>query len=111
MINPGAQSVLIRTFTAGGRDRLNAEIKVTVDTPVAYCAMQPLATSEFISDVDVETELWRCIAPATVATLGIDTNAQVVYQNRIYEVIGVKPYTDFMGTLDHVTLDLKRQQG
>lgn len=76
---------------------------------VAGCFMQPIGVSEVVADTDVETELWRCIAPPDAAALTIDTNGALIFNGVTFQVTGPKPYADFTGTVQHVTIDCKKQ--
>lgn len=76
---------------------------------VSGCFMQPIGVSEFVTDTDIATELWRCIAPPVTAALTINTNGELIFNDVTYQVTGTKPIADFSGTVHHVTVDCKKQ--
>jgi hypothetical protein len=105
----GGQTVTIRTYTAGGRDRFNAPTRTPVDTPVNGCSMQPLSVAESVGLTDVETEMWKCYLPPVPAALTVDTKSEIIYNTMTFQVLGAKPGVDLAGRTDHICLELKKQ--
>lgn len=105
----GGQTVTLRTYTAGARDRFNAPSRVAQDTAVTGCSMQPLSVAESVGLTDVETEVWKVYLPPVPAALTVTTTAEVLYNNMTFQVLGAKPSVDFAGRTDHVVLELKKQ--
>lgn len=105
----GSQTVTLRTYTNGARDRLNNPIRVPVDTVLTGVSMQPMSVTEQVALTDVETEMWKCFLPPTPAALAVDTTAEIIYQQQTYQVLGAKPGIGFTAMPDHVLLELKKQ--
>lgn len=109
---PGGQTVTFvsSSITTG---RLGAVITAGTGVDVPGCFMQPLGVAEKFTETDVGTELWRCLAPpaAAAVTASEDINATLIFDGDTYQITGSKPYADFAGVIDHITIECKRQVG
>lgn len=110
-MNPGGQTVTFVLNTENPTPGRVGPVMESTSVDVSGCVLQPLGVSEVITDTDIETELWRCIAPPVSAALSIDTNGVLIFNRDTYQVTGPKPFYDFSGAVDHVTIDCKKQQG
>lgn len=105
----GPHTVTFVTITEGAPGRVGPT-EVKTQTDVTGCFMQPLSASEVITETDVQTELWRCLAPPVDAVTAANPNGELIFNGGTYEITGVKPFYDFAG-LDHVTIDCELQRG
>lgn len=107
---PGGHTVTFvpMSITSG---RLGATTAAGSGVDVYGCFMQPVHVSEIVTDTDVGTELWRCIAPPVAAVLAAKTTGELIFNSRTYQITGAKPYSDFPGLVDHVTIDCEIQVG
>lgn len=107
----GRDTVTFRTFAPGTRNSKGVAVKVPTNTTVTGCSMQPVSMAENVSNTDVATEVWHCIAPPKTLTLGLDATGEIDFKGKTYQVTGVKPYGDIGGRVDHLTVACKRQVG
>lgn len=107
----GRDTVTFRTFTAGARDNKGIAAKVPVNVDVAGCWMQPTSVTETVTETDVATAVWHCIAPPVAAATGMDPTGELTFNGNTYQVTGIKPYTGLRGLVHHVTVICKRQIG
>jgi hypothetical protein len=106
----GGQTVTLRSFTNGvTRDRLNQPEKVATDVTVAGCLMRPYRPTEQVTLTDVATEVWRCTAPPVTAALNATAANVLLYQGNTYQIIGVEPFPDLSGVIDHVRITCQLQ--
>lgn len=107
---PGGHTVTIAAgaITSG---RLGATTTLGAAVTVSGCFMQPLHVSEKVTETDVAIAFWRCIAPAVPAALAVTATGEIVFNGDTYQITGSKPYSDFSGAVDHVTIECERQVG
>jgi hypothetical protein len=109
-VNLGGHTVTFVAITEGSPGRVGPT-PARAETDVTGCFMQPLGTSEVITDTDVATQSWRCIAPPVAAALSANSSGELIFNGDTYEIIGARPYSDFSGVVDHVTVDCRIQRG
>lgn len=109
---PGGQTVTFATATIT-TGRLGAITTAGSGVDVTGCFMQPLGIAEKVTETDVGTELWRCIAPNKPAVLvaAEDIKATLIFDGDTYQITGSKPWAEVDGTVGHITIECKRQVG
>lgn len=105
----GNQTVVLREFTPGTRNRLNQPTPVPHNTTVTGCLMRPYRPSEVVTLTDIATELWWCTLPPVTAAVNATAAGELDYLGQTFQIIGVEPFADFSGAIDHVKITCQRQ--
>jgi hypothetical protein len=105
----GPHTVTFVTVTQGTVGRVGPT-PTTSQADVSGCFMQPLSVNDVITETEVETELWRCLAPPVTAAVNVKTEDEIIFNGDTFQVIGAKPFYSF-ASLDHITIDLRIQRG
>lgn len=109
MTRPGRETVVIVHRATGPPDVLGVPSKIETQEHVAGCSVQPLTTSEELSDVDQVITRWKLFAPAGVALTVTDA---VISRGLLYEVDGdPQVWTDLRGQPHHLSCLLRRATG
>ena len=84
----------------------------SVEVEVPGCLFRSLRADETPqTEVDINTQVWRCTAPATAATLAADPRGYLKYDGDVYQIIGgAQKQFDFSGR-PHVVVDAQKQLG
>jgi hypothetical protein len=105
----GHQTVILVHRAAGPPDTLGVPSHVETQESVSGCSVQPLTTTEELSDVDQVITRWRLYAPATVTLTAIDA---VISDGVLYEVDGdPQIWSDMAGRPHHLECYLRRATG
>lgn len=79
--------------------------------PVPGCHFRPMSATESDS-THVETGMWKCTAPPAAAAMAMQAPDELVVDGVTYLVEGAAmPKYDTDGTVDHVTIICKYQEG
>lgn len=100
----GGQSVTLRSFTPGTRDRLNKPAPVAHDAVWAGVLMRPFRGSDDVKLTEIASEVWRCTGAPTAESLTADATCDLVYSGDVYKVWSVEPFPDLSGTVEHVRI-------
>ncbi len=109
MMPPGRQTVTVLTRSDGARDSLGVPAVVEITTDVSGCSVQPLSSTEQLTDTDLVQSHWKLFAPATTVLRSTDS---VMVNGLKYEVDGdPMVWNDFMGYPDHMEARLRKPSG
>lgn len=105
----GRQAVTIVHRTDGPPDALGVPAVVETETTVTGCSVQPVSTTEDVSNVDQVVSRWRMFAPAATAFTATDG---VISDGVLYQVDGdPQIWSDLGGNPHHIECYLKRATG
>lgn len=110
----GSQVVIFGSFAESGTpDGLGMMTETAVEVEVPGCLFRTLRAEETPqTEVDVNTQVWRCTAPATTTTLAADSTGYLKYGDDIYQIIGgPQQFADLGGDIDHVVVLAQKQTG
>ena len=111
-LNPGNDSVVfVKQSWTGAPDRLGVTGPVSTYNTVVGCAMQPISVRDHITDTLYSEATWKCISPTTTVTKAAKAEDMLQFKGDNYRVLGVKPYEDAWGRLDHITLMCREEAG
>jgi hypothetical protein len=102
--------VTLRSFANGAtRDRFNQPEKDETDVTVQGCLMRPFRPTEAVTLTAIATEVWRCTTPPVPAALNATAAGVLLYQGDTYQIIGVEPFPDLSGAINHVRITCQLQ--
>ena len=111
----GGQTITVVTFSRSGAvDNLGIQPEIPVEVEVEGVHFRPLSATETaeISEIDIETQVWKLTADPVAAVLNADTTAYIRYNGDTFTVVGgAQPFTDLEGEIDHVTILVQKQVG
>lgn len=104
----GSQTVTFVTVTPGTEGRFErAPVRTRVN--VRGCLFRPLVGSEAVTETDIITRPWECVAPPVAAAVNADATGELEYGGQTYQITSVEPHPDFMRPVHHVTVTAQRQ--
>lgn len=110
----GGQTVIFGSFTESGTpDGLGMMTETSVEVEVSGCLFHTLRADETPqTEVDVNTQVWRCTAPATETTLAADNTGYLKFAGEVYQIVGgPQQFYDLAGAVDHVVVLAQKQTG
>lgn len=110
----GGQTVIFGSFTESGTpDGLGMMTETSVEVAVSGCLFRTLRAEETSEGItDINTQVWRCTAPATDVTLAASSTGYLKYGGNIYQIIGgPQQFADLGGDIDHVVVWAQKQTG
>jgi hypothetical protein len=106
-VSIGSQTVTFVTISQGTEGRFEHEpVRTPVDVP--GCLFRPLVGSESVTETDIITRPWECIAPPVAAAVNADATGELEYNDQTYKITSVEPHPDFSRPVHHVTVTAER---
>lgn len=105
----GRQTVTVVHRTDGPPDNLGVPTVVETQTVVTGCSVQPVSTTEDVSDVDQVISRWRLFLPAGIAMTAVDN---VIANGMVFSVDGdPQTWSDLGGKPHHTECYLRFATG
>lgn len=115
----GSQTVTFVAITRGTAGRFE-RAPVQTSVPVAGCLFRQLPGSEAVTETDVITEVWECVAPPAAAAVSARATGELVYDGttnpargtndvNVFQITSVEKHPDFSRPVHHVTVICERQ--
>lgn len=110
----GGQAVAFVTVSRSGtRGYLGLAPESRADDTVLGCHFRPVSVAEEPEgSSNVATEIWKLTAPPEAAALAATSTGELTYDGMTFRIDGpIMPKYNFDGTVHHVTIMAKRQDG
>ena len=108
----GKQTVTFVTVALGDRGYLGVREETRTETPVTGCRFRPLSAEEAEGMTDVSTGIWKGTIPPVAAAVNAKPSGEVKVDGVTYQIDGpVQPKRNMDGSLHHVTILCKKQDG
>lgn len=108
----GGQTVTFVTVTLGDRGYLGVREATPTETAVTGCRFRPLSAEETEGITDVSTGIWKATIPPVDAAVNAQPSGEIKVDGVTYQIDGpVQPKRNMDGSLHHVTILCKKQDG
>lgn len=112
----GGDTVTVLKRSEGAANRLGVKALTSTPTVVGGCSLQPVSTSEVISDTDLTISMWVLYAPVLeiFASMTAADAVQVDIHGvpTVFEDFGdPQLWTDLDGIPDHYRIKLRKARG
>lgn len=110
----GGQTVTFGSWaeeSAAEPDKLGIVDEAPTEVDVPGCLFRTLRADETPqTEVDINTQVWRCTAPITPATLNADSRGYLRYNDEVFQIVGgAQRFYDFAGRPHHVVILAQKQ--
>lgn len=112
-LNPGNDTItFIQLRRTGQPDRYGVIQPTETTSVVRGCSLQPMSEKDQITNTTFSEATDKCLTPATDFVQAIEPQDFLADKDGVrYRIIGIRPYRDSWGRLDHITFLCKHEEG